>query len=190
MFAEQKNDYVETLNRFHEKSTELRESELLKETDSIKLTMTFNESGLQSTIKQPEDTNLRAYLTIFRQFILKRELTNMDNIYELCQAHLKDDRLKGNLAKSQELWHNAFNRATSRMVYNGRILSPEEVTDLFLYGGMFHSDPDKERFLKALLPHEYNIFRWQFLELITRASKQIFYVDNVIVGGLKDGLFA
>jgi hypothetical protein len=187
---EQKNDYIDKLNRFHEKATKLRESKLLKETDTIKFTMTFNESGVQTTIKEPEDTNLRAYLTIFRQFILKKEPTNLDRIYELCEAHLKDDRLKRNLKKSQELWHNAFNRATLRMIYKGRVLTPEEVTDLFLYGGMFHSDPEKEQFLKALPPREYNIYRWQFLELITRASKQILYVDAQVVGALKDGLFA
>ena len=183
-------NYTETLNRFHEKVKELRESKLLKEGLSVKHTLSWNESGFQSTIKQPDDTDLRAYLTTFRQFVLVRERTNLDKIYELCHTHLKDDRLKGYLAKSQELWKNAFETASVGMIYNGKEMSPEDATNLFLYGGIFHGDPDKELFLKTLLPHEYNSFRWLFLEFIMRASKQIFYVDDVVVVALKDGLFS
>ena len=140
--------------------------------------------------KRPEDTNLLAYLTTFRQFILRGERINLDRIYELCRAHLNDDKMKGYLLKSQGFWKKASNEASIALIFNGREMAPWEIADLFLYGGIFHSDKKKEEFLRALLPHELNFFMFQFLEFVQRTSYQILYVDNFIVVALKDGLFS
>ena len=187
---EQAEDYRETLSRFHEKASILRESKLLRANFTTGFSVTWNESGLQVTAKQPEDTNLLAYLTTFRQFILKGERINLDKIYVLCQAHLKDDKLKGYLLKSQGFWKKASSEASVALIFNGREMTPWEISDLFLYGGLFHGDKKKEEFLRALLPHELNFFMFQFLEFVQRTTDQILYVDNFIVVALKDGLFS
>ncbi|TFG75548.1 MAG: hypothetical protein E4H21_08560 [Thermodesulfobacteriales bacterium] len=182
-------NYIETLKRFRRKAAELRESKLIKENFSVGFTMTWKASGLQVSVKEPDDTSLRAYLTTFRQFIMQKERINIDKVYTILQEHLKDEKLKGYLAKSQVYWQNACKKASFGMIYNKKHISPQEITDLFLYGDIFHGDQEKEVALNALFPHERNLFKCQFLEFVLRATEQILYVDRIIGKALDDDLF-
>jgi hypothetical protein len=113
----------------------------------------------------------------------------MGNIYALLQQHLKDEKLKGYLAKSQIFWQNLHERASIGMIYNKKQVSPQEITKLFLYGDIFHGDLKREKALDSLLPHEHGLFKSQFLEFIFRATEQILYVDRIIGKALEENLF-
>jgi len=181
--------YLETYKRFHKKATELRESKLLPQILSVGFSVKGNQSGFSLTVKKPDETDLRAYLTTFRQFIMKSERIYMDGIYGTLQEHLGDEKFKGYLNKSKVLWQKAHNEAGIALIYNGRELSPLEITDLFLYGDIFHSDVKKEAALNELPPPLRDLFMFQFLEFIHRATIQILYVDQIVNKALEENLF-
>jgi hypothetical protein len=183
------SDFIEIFKHFHRTAGKLRESRLLKEKFTIGFTLTLSQSGPQVTVKQPDETDLKAYLTTFRQFIMQKEPTYMGDIYTLLQLHLKDEKLKGYLAKSQDFWQNAHERASIGMIYNKKQVSPQEISKLFLYGDIFHGDLEKEKAIDSLLPHEHGLFKSQFLEYILRATDQILYVDRIIGKALGENLF-
>lgn len=182
-------DFMDIFKHFHRTARKLRESRLLKEKFTIGFTLTLGQAGPQVTVTQPDETDLKAYLTTFRQFIMQTEPTYMGDIYTLLQQHLKDEKLKGYLAKSQGFWQNAHDRASFGMIYNKKQVSPQQILKLFLYGDIFHGDLEKEKALDALLPHEHGLFKSQFLEFILRATEQILYVDRIIGKALEKNLF-
>jgi hypothetical protein len=182
-------DYLDILSHFRRTAEKLKDSRLLKGKLTIGFSMTFNNSGLKVDVEQPDDTDLRAYLTTLRQFIMPSEPTYMADIYSLLQLHLKDEKLKGYLVKSQCFWQDAHERASFGMMHNKRKISPQEIVKLFLYGDIFHGDLDKEKALDALLPHEHGLFKAQFLEFVVRITEQILYVDRIIKKVLDEDLF-
>ena len=87
----------------------------------------------------------------FGQFISNNEPVFLYKIYNLCQKHLINDKLKEYLIKSREAWKQAQKSTGIILKYNERELTPEYITDLWINGYYFHSDINKLHILNHLL---------------------------------------
>jgi len=143
--------------------------------------------GLRFISREPDETSLKAFLLTFRQFISEKEPIFMNKIYNLCQKHLTNDRMREYLVKSREVWKNTLKSTGILVFYNKCELTPEYITDLWINGYYFHSDPEKWITLKKILPHEKMLVKFQFLNFLLDATTQVLYLDNIIRASIREG---
>ncbi len=181
---------VDLLHLYRAKVEELRNSRLLQEGFNPGLTINWNKmQGLRFVSREPDETSLRAFLITFRQFVLNNEPIFINKIYNLCHKYLISDKLKEYLIKSRKDWKEAQKSTGIILVYNKRELNPEFITDLWINGYYFHCDQKKLTILNKILPHEKMLIKFQFLNFLLDATRQVLYMDNIINASLKEGLF-
>ncbi len=139
--------------------------------------------------RQPDETELRAFLLTFRQFISKKEPIFIYRIYNLCQKSLVNDKFKEHLIKSRSIWEHAQKSCGINLIFNGQKISPEFAVDLWVNGYYFHSDEKKLKTLRDMLLPGRMLSRFQFLSFIQDATRQILYLDNIIKISFKEGYF-
>lgn len=180
---------INQLKLFRARAEELRNTRLIREGFNPGITINWNKmQGLRFKSREPDEENLRSFLLTFRQFISNNEPVFLYKIYNLCQKHLINDKLKEYLIKSREAWKQAQKSTGIILKYNERELTPEYITDLWINGYYFHSDINKLHILNHLLPHERMLIKNQFLNFLLDAARQVIYVSNIINVALKEGL--
>jgi len=181
---------TEQLNLFQAKAEELRDSKLLRKGFDLNVTINWNKmQGINFMARQPDETELRAFLLTFRQFISKKEPIFIYRIYNLCQKSLVNDKFKEHLIKSRSIWEHAQKSCGINFIYNGQKISPEYAVNLWVNGYYFHSDEEKLKTLHYMLPPGRMLSRFQFLSFIQDATRQILYLDNIIKISFKEGYF-
>ena len=177
------------LSIFCERAKELRESQFIQEGSSIGVTLKWDkEEGLRIIEKEINTTSLKAFLVTFRQFFMKKEPIFIFDIYSLCLSHIANDKYKEYLSKSRAILKKSLRYSGVPISYNGIEKSAQHIMDLIINGAFFHSsDERKMNEVGALLPHEIAFYRFNFLNLILDATKQILYVENVIRASIADG---
>lgn len=172
-------DYV---SRYLTRARELSDTRLLRSWRGTKLTVNYDYlSGLKIQSHQPDEEDLRSCLVTLRQFLMNDEPVFIFRIYNIAQLHLASDDLKKKLQDSRKLWSAFQRQGPIRFEVNGKVLTPERITDLWINGYYFHNDADF-RVLENLARHGPGgvLARHMFLDWITEAAKQIFYVANVL----------
>lgn len=144
--------------------------------------------GLQVTVTQHDEEDLRSFLVDFRKFVLRKEATNLDRIYNLCETAVTSDDLRQRLRRSREVWKDAQRGSGIRIVFNERDLTPTHVMDLWLNGYYFHNDDGKLAELRSIWPYE--IARFRFMNFLVDATRQVFYVGSVVRLALREGMVA
>lgn len=174
-----------------ERAQELEDCRLVRRGFNPGLTIKWDRmSGLRFESREPDEEDLRSFLITFRQFISDDEPVYLNRIYNLCQQFLTGDDLKGYLVQARAAWKETQKRSGLRVVLNGRELTPEFVTDLWINGYYFHNDGEKRAVLKRLVPHERMLVRYCFLDFLVEATRQVLYVANVVRVALRKGLLA
>lgn len=181
---------IDQLHLYRARAMELRNSQIIRKGFNPGITINWNKmQGLRFISKQPDETSLKAFLMTFRHFISQKEPIFINKVYNLCQKYLISDKLKEYLVKSRKVWKNSLKSTGIIMVYNKRELTPEFITDLWINGYYFHSDLKKLTILNRILPHERMLIRFQFLNFLLDATRQVLYVDNIIKVALRENLF-
>lgn len=181
----------EQLELFVAKARELEDGRLFRNDPTHSFSMRWNRvEGLQFASREPNEEDLRSFLLTFRQFISNDEPIYLFRIYNLCQQHLTSDAFKGYLIESRKIWKRQLQKGGFYLTYNGREVTPEQVTDLWINGYYFHNDPSKLRMLRNLLPHEQMVLRFLFLEHILASAQQVMYVSFIIKAAFRDGLLS
>jgi hypothetical protein len=177
------------LSLFCERAQELRESIFIQEGGNIGVTLKWDKAeGLRIIEKKINSTNLKAYLVTFRQFFLKKEPIFIFAIYNLCLRHITNDRYREYLARSRDILKKSLRYRGVPIIYNGVEKSAQHIMDLMINGVLFHSsDEDKMKEVQALLPHEKAFYRFNFLNVILDAAKQIIYVESIIRASIAEG---
>ncbi len=97
----------------------------------------------------PDENDLRAALTIIRQFYMDREPVFVNRIYNLCTRGIKSsetdpvrsewaNNLKKLLEEQRGIWRVAHQRCGGfRLVIDGKDVRPEEAWDLWINGHYF-----------------------------------------------------
>ena len=180
----------EQLEMFSARVEQLRNTRLIRQGFNPAITISWDRmKGLRFQSEEPDEETLRSFLLTFRQFVSNNEPVFLNRVYNLCQRHLSSDQLKGYLVESREAWRQAQRSSGIRLVINNEELTPEFVTDLWINGCYFHSDPEKLSRLKQLLPHEGMLVRNQFLSYLVDATRQVIYLGNVVTIALHENLF-
>lgn len=180
---------IEQLKLYRARVEELTDTRLIRNGLNPGITISWDRmSGLQFKSREPDEEDLRSFLLTFRQFVSDKEPVFLNKIYNICQRDIRSDKLKVRLSESRAAWKLAQKRSGLKLIFNGRELTPEYVTDLWINGYYFHNDEAKISKLKSLLPHEKMLVRNQFLNFLVDATRQAFYIGNIITVALKEGL--
>lgn len=178
---------LDQLELYRVRVEELKRTRLIRRGFNPAITIKWEKmQGLRFKPEEPDEDDLRSFLITFRQFIAKREPVFLYHIYNLCQKHLTSNKLKDFLIKSRKIWREIDTNTGMKLVYNGRQLTPEYVTDLWINGYYFHNDSEKMSILKSLLPHENMFIKHQFLSFLVEATRQVIYVGNIITVAIKE----
>ncbi len=138
-------------------------------------------AGFKIQSHQPAEEDLRSCLVTLRQFLMDKEPVFILRIYNIAQLHLASDELRKHLQDSRRLLSKFQKQGPLRVEINGKELTPERITDLWINGYYFHNDADF-RTIENLASSGPGgaLARHLFLDYITEAAKQIFYVGNVL----------
>lgn len=178
------------LELFLFRTDQLQNTRLIKSGFKPSFSMSYDRmTCVQFSSKTPDDDDLRSFLTILRQFISQEEPIYLFKIYNLCQQKLLNDNLKHNLVKAREIWQGELKRGGISLIFNGRPVTPERITDLWINGFYFHNDIDKINTLRRLLPHENMLVRHIFLNHLVEATRNILYVAFIINVAFHEGYF-
>ena len=179
----------ERLELFKARANQLADSRLLKRGFNPGISIRYER--MRGTIfesREPDEEDLRSFLLTFRQFVSNDEPIFLSSIYNLCRQCLTSGELKGYLVQSRDAWKRALRGRGFKIVFDEGRVTPEEVADLWINGWYFHSDNEKMRRLKSLIPEQQIMARWLFLDFVAEATRQVFYVRNLITVALRDGL--
>ena len=178
------------LELFVARVDELRDTRLLLKGFHTGFTINWNKiSGMQFISRQPDEEDLRSFLLTFRQFVSDKEPVFLNRIYNMSQQYLCELTFRDFLRKSREFWKKSQKNSGMTLISNGKELTPEYVTDLWINGFYFHSDINKINILKRQIPTERILTKQQFYNFITDATRSVLYVGNLVKCSLREGLF-
>lgn len=177
------------LSIFCERAKELRESQFIQEGSNIGVTVKWDKAeGLRIIEKEINTTSLKAFLVTFRQFFMKKEPIFIFDIYNLCLRLITNDKYREYLSGSRAILKKSLRYSGVPITFNGIEKSAQHIMDLIINGVFFHSsDESKMNEAQALLPHEMTFYRFNFLNLILDATKQILYAEDVIRASIAEG---
>lgn len=158
---------------------------------STKMTIHFNieKKATHFETEWPQEDDLRSFLLTFRHFVAKKEDVFVNSIFNLCHRQLTDDKLREYLAGARKKWNKTQDTIGFDIVHQGKKLTPEKITKLWLSGIYFHKDEDKRSKLKGLPYPLAMMFKHQFLSYLSEATRIIFYVDRIVAKVLEESLY-
>lgn len=171
---------------------ELYNSRLLRNGFSPSFSINWNHlKGLNVMNAEPDEEDLRSYLTTYRKFVSEESPIFIQKIFNLCHQFLLSDNLKNELIVARKSWTSQLKTGFMNLNYNGKDISPEYVCDLWLNGLYFHDDLDKFRKLQSVRPFplDYTMIRHMFLDHICQTTKYILFVGYIIKIAFREGLF-
>lgn len=86
---------------------------------------------------------------------------------------------------AQTRWKEAQKSLGIAWNHNDQKLTPAYVADLWINGHYFHSDPEKLRKLRNIIPG--GLTRFTFVSYMGQTLQQVLYADNIIRHALRDG---
>ncbi|HDZ01485.1 MAG TPA: hypothetical protein ENH52_08490 [Nitrospirae bacterium] len=167
---------------------ELRQTKIVKDGFNSSITIKYEaEKGLHFQSVHPDEEYFRSFLLTFRKFVSEKEPIYLYRIYNICQQYLTNEKDKEYLVKSRNIWKDTLKSSGLKLILNGREMSPEVVTDLWINGYYFHDDIEKVNALNGMLPHERMLIKNQFENFIIEAVRVVLHVGNVVTDSLKEG---
>jgi hypothetical protein len=184
---------IEQLELFLARVDEIRDCQLIKK--GFKSSFSFNSNLETDTFEilsfEPNEDDLRSFLTIYRKFISKGSPIFINIIFNICLQHLNNDQLRNNLVKVRKCWNEAFQKGFISLNLNQKQYSPEEIMNLWINAVYFHDDSDKIKHLESLMSDAifYTVIRQSFFSILSETTRQILYVGSVIKTGFNNKHF-
>lgn len=141
--------------------------------------------GLTTVLTQPNEVALKSILMTLRKFVMQKEPTNLFAIHNICELHITSDELKSYLRDARSKWKEAQKSLGIAWTHNDQKLTPAYLADLWINAHYFHSDSEKLRELKQLMPG--GLTRFTFISYVGETLKQVLYADSIIRHALRDG---
>lgn len=188
--ASRKRTDGEKLRLFVDKVNELRGTTLMRKNG---LRYQFHLKGerdkpVEFQLEEPDEGELRDYLMTFRRFVSNEDVS-LNHILNICQKRLTNGERKQQLPTVRQLWSVARQHSGLKLLMNGKEVSAEEVSDMWLNGRYFHDDPGHRELLDSLPPLIYADLRAKFLNFIIQASRIIIYMGLLVETSLQDDSF-
>jgi hypothetical protein len=147
---------------------------------SVQLTIKVDEHGVSTSLDEPARDNLKALILDTRPFLLPKDDTYLPTIFADCRELLADPAAKRAIEDAARSFDQVGRRSGFQLVVNGESVSPAEAADLYLYGRIFHSDPEKERRLTGLDGLAGALVRDAFLWYLFRVAEIAAWTASVI----------
>ena len=186
--AQRERSDREKLELFIRKFEELRNTQLAKKGFRIQHVVRISPDSVESDLMQPNKPDVREYLLTFRHFISEREDVFLNHIFNICHQRLTSDEMKRSLAQARRSFERAERDIGIPVQFNGRQLTPLQITNMYLDGKYFHNDLEYQQQLDSLPPIA-DFPRAYFLNFIINTSKIIDDVYNTVGTALEAGLF-
>lgn len=167
------------MRRYSERAKRLGECKLIRET--LGLNVKLGEKRGQTGVTHAGDERDRSHFLItFRPLYLPSEVNGFPQVAALIREHAEQrggeeaSKAAEMIAEYEERHHEAL--ATSnvlevRVEGGERVVSPEELFKLWLYGDAFHEDERKIEYLEGLHPIERSTFEFSYLATATTLAR-------------------
>jgi len=131
---------------------------------------------------------LRSYLTGFRQFISPDDPVYLGTILHVLPRHIDDVELRARLSRAMDAWKAALGiPSVFAPIALGPYAAGSETARLYLYGGVFHSDPDLSDVWDAIGPDQQRFIEYQFRQFEGKVRLVFIEVRQVIVAAREGG---
>lgn len=176
------------IHLFERLYADMRDNEPYSQVGSTSITFTFGGpgEGITTDVNRQE---LRSYLLAFRQLISDDDAVFLPRILRLLPRHVDDAELRDRLSRALDAWKAAqgFPSPLAQLSL-GEYGTGRATARLYMYGGVFHSDPelsdvwdslgpDRQRFIEHAFRQYDGKIRDVFIELkkvITAARERGF----------------
>ena len=172
--ANRKRTDREKLELFVDKVNELRDTTLMRENG---LSYRYNVKGkrdnpVEFELDEPDEGKLRDYLLTFRRFVSNEDVS-FNHILNICQKRFTNVEQKQQLPIIRQLWLETRQHSGLKLVIDGKEVSAEEISDMWLNGLYFHDDLDPREFLRNLPPLIYAHYLCNFFEKDAQATREV-----------------
>lgn len=131
-------------------------------------------------IEGVNEDHLVAFLQTLRQFMLNDEPFHFYSVYNLAYRKCGRPELRDWLVYVRSLWTDTMKLSPPGIGIDGRCPTVAEILDLFLYGGMVHSDPDKAEQIRRLPPQLQGIMKMMLMSALGGLCHALDVMDRII----------
>jgi len=123
----------ETLELYLARHSEILDTRLIRSGYNPSFTLNWNYlEGMKIGGSEPNQDDLRSFLTIYRKFISQESPFFINKIFNLCQQHLLSEQMKNDLVGVRSKWSNELKYGFMGLKIDGRDLSPGFLCDLWI----------------------------------------------------------
>lgn len=184
-------DEQKALCLFKERATQLNCSRLVQNNFKSLFEINYDIKTGKTSLhaNNPDEEDLKSFLIDFRHFISKKEPVFINRIYNICQKYLICSHVKRVAAESYKNWKEYYKNKYLKFMFDGKILSPEYVTNLWINGIYFHNDESKRIEIDKLIPIGKSVFKKRFLNHIVITSRFIFNLCDIVKYSFSNSMF-
>jgi hypothetical protein len=128
-----------------------------------------------------DEDYLRSFLQTLRQFTLKRESVNFNQICDLINENCGRSEIQDWVMYAKKFWKDTLASAPLAIQSHGVDYNVETALDLFWYGGQAHSDPDKDRQIEELDADIQGALKMLLFMSFHRLRHALILVNSLIV---------
>jgi len=128
----------------------------------------------------PNREQLRSYLIQFRQFLNENDPTHVGALLRQAPRYLDDAGLRDRVQEAHAMWQEAQGPGWPRFELDGKVLTGADVAKLYLYGGMFHSDPELTARWNALSPEYRDVYQYKFMFFVNEVRAAVVALRDVL----------
>lgn len=124
---------------------------------------------------------------MFRRFVSDAEPVFLGKIRNMLERSLTSDYLLQEMREERRIWKEYLLGKKFPLFFNGKLLLPEQVADLWVNGFYFHDDFRKQRWLRSLQPLEHALTRTLFLDYLITVTRHVLFTSQVVAAAFKEG---
>ena len=180
------NKYLEDLYLFNEKADEIKNSSYVKYflENKPKTTISKNQGeAIKIKTIEPNDESLKSFLLTLRLFLQNNDQISFQNINKIYEKLPTDfQKEKESFSLSREKINQTLD-SNINFKYNNKILTYNEVLDIFIYGDLAHINIDKRNIYKDWKSKKetglFNIYKTSFHSIALNLIRCILYMQQI-----------
>jgi len=177
------NKEIKVLKLFNEKVDRLSSRSFLTKLDGSGVSfeakkLNESEPELKVERKGPDEESIDAFVTTFRLFIQDNDRLSLQNVSKLYSNPSISKDLKDEYKRVRQKINNYLNSEISLFNFNGKKYTYREILEIYIYGGISHTNEAKTEQYKALMSHiiAKNFFDNEFVNVLANLYEALAYI--------------